>query len=395
MEDCIPVVEDAFKTYTRSNAIMPQRAVFPIEPHQGAFLVMPAYLGGKAAAFATKIVSVYPENVDKHHIPTVLATVCLFDIETGALLSVMDGAFITAMRTGAASGVATKYLARQDSTTLGIFGAGIQAKTQAMAICAVRDVNAIKVYDIDTLRCQQFSEALSTVLSIDVVACRRAQEAIEGSDIICTATTSTSPVFRGEWLSPGTHINGIGSYTPFTRELDTTTIKRAKVVVDSKTAALQEAGDILIPISEKMITERRASRPANTGNSHKAIAVKFEKLFELIEQLRGEQGCPWDREQTITSLKNDVLSEVHEVVKAIDNEDHENLKEEIGDLIWVTAMITQIAKERGHFDMDDVLKNVMRKMIRRHPHVFDDAKATTADETKRMFNTVKRREKME
>jgi ornithine cyclodeaminase/alanine dehydrogenase len=254
MEDCIPVVEDAFKTYTRSNAIMPQRAVFPIEPHQGAFLVMPAYLGGKAAAFATKIVSVYPENVDKHHIPTVLATVCLFDIETGALLSVMDGAFITAMRTGAASGVATKYLARQDSTTLGIFGAGIQAKTQAMAICAVRDVNAIKVYDIDTLRCQQFSEALSTVLSIDVVACRRAQEAIEGSDIICTATTSTSPVFRGEWLSPGTHINGIGSYTPFTRELDTTTIKRAKVVVDSKTAALQEAGDILIPISEKVIT---------------------------------------------------------------------------------------------------------------------------------------------
>jgi uncharacterized protein YabN with tetrapyrrole methylase and pyrophosphatase domain len=123
--------------------------------------------------------------------------------------------------------------------------------------------------------------------------------------------------------------------------------------------------------------------------------VKFEKLFELIEQLRGEQGCPWDREQTITSLKNDVLSEVHEVVKAIDNEDHENLKEEIGDLIWVTAMITQIAKERGHFDMDDVLKNVMRKMIRRHPHVFDDAKATTADEAKRMFNTVKRREKME
>jgi ornithine cyclodeaminase/alanine dehydrogenase len=253
IEICIPAVEDAFKTYTLRNAIMPQRAVFSIEQHQGAFLVMPAYLGGQADAFATKVVSVYPENVNKHQIPTVLATVCLFDTKTGVLLSVMEGAFITAMRTGAASGVATKYLARQDSTTLGLFGAGIQAKTQALAICAVRDINSVKVYDIDTVRCQQFTEDLAATLSIDVVACQRAREAVVGSDIICTATTSTSPVFKGEWLSPGTHINGIGSYTPETRELDTVTMKRAKVVVDSRTAALQEAGDILIPISEKAI----------------------------------------------------------------------------------------------------------------------------------------------
>jgi tetrapyrrole methylase family protein/MazG family protein len=119
----------------------------------------------------------------------------------------------------------------------------------------------------------------------------------------------------------------------------------------------------------------------------------FDKLLQLIEKLRSENGCPWDREQTIKSLKADLLSEVDEVAEAIDKEDYENLKEEIGDLIWSAALITQVAKEEKLFDMEDVLKTVNEKIVRRHPHVFGDKKAKDADEAKKIFNEAKNNEK--
>ena len=162
--------------------------------------------------------------------------------------------FITAMRTGAASGVATKYLARKDSTTLGIFGAGTQAKTQAIAICAVRNIKTIKVYDIEKARSKSYCREMSKVLNIKVLSCRNAKEVVNGCDILCTATTSKTPVFKGEWLNPGIHINGIGSFTPTTRELDEVVIMRSKLIVDSKEAALREAGDIILPITNGLIT---------------------------------------------------------------------------------------------------------------------------------------------
>lgn len=123
------------------------------------------------------------------------------------------------------------------------------------------------------------------------------------------------------------------------------------------------------------------------------IMRKFDRLLQLIERLRSEAGCPWDREQTISSLKADLLSEAEEVAQAIDTEDYENLKEEIGDLIWAAALITQIAHEEEHFDMDDVLRQVNEKMVRRHPHVFGDVTATNAQEAKRIFYDVKKGEK--
>jgi len=119
----------------------------------------------------------------------------------------------------------------------------------------------------------------------------------------------------------------------------------------------------------------------------------FDKLLELIEKLRSESGCPWDREQTIKSLREDLMSEAKEVAEAIDKDDYENLKEEIGDLIWSAALITQIAKEEKLFDMDDVLKTVNEKMVRRHPHVFGDKKAKDGKEAKKFFNEVKNNEK--
>jgi len=121
----------------------------------------------------------------------------------------------------------------------------------------------------------------------------------------------------------------------------------------------------------------------------------FDKFLELVEKLRGKDGCPWDRQQTIKSLKSDLEDEYSEVVDAIDREDHENLKEEIGDLIWTVSLITQIAKERGLFDMDGVLETVNEKMVRRHPHVFGDKKANNAEDAKRLFYEAKANEKLE
>ena len=120
---------------------------------------------------------------------------------------------------------------------------------------------------------------------------------------------------------------------------------------------------------------------------------KFDKFLEIIEKLRSKDGCPWDREQTIKSLKADLEDEYQEVMDAIDKEDYENLKEEIGDLIWTLSLITQIAKEEKLFDMEDVMDTVIAKMIRRHPHVFGDAKAENAEDALRIFNEVKANEK--
>jgi len=120
---------------------------------------------------------------------------------------------------------------------------------------------------------------------------------------------------------------------------------------------------------------------------------KFDKFLELIEKLRSEEGCPWDKEQTIKSMRTDMMSEAKEVAEAIEKGDYENLKEEIGDLIWSAALITQIAKEDGLFDMDEVLEIVNKKMVRRHPHVFGDKKAKTAEEARKFFYEVKDNEK--
>ena len=119
----------------------------------------------------------------------------------------------------------------------------------------------------------------------------------------------------------------------------------------------------------------------------------FEKLVELVERLRGENGCPWDKEQTIASLKEDVLSEAEELREAIDKADYENIKEEIGDLVWGLVLMTQIAKEEGRFDLEDVFRETNDKIVRRHPHVFGDAKATNGEEALALFRKAKANEK--
>lgn len=254
MKDAMSAVEEAFRQYTLGQAIMPLRSVIRIPDYNGINLAMPAYVGGDLDALGLKVVSVYGDNPKKYGLPAVLATVVLNDPKTGDLLAIMDGAWLTAMRTGAVSGVATRYLAREDAKTAAVFGAGVQARTQLMAVCEAREVRLARVYDplpeLQNRYCQEMSERLG----IEVVPAPGPRAAVEGAEVIIAASSARTPVFEGEWLSSGTHVNGIGSHTPTTRELDTVTIVRSKLVVDQREAALAEAGDVIIPINEGHVT---------------------------------------------------------------------------------------------------------------------------------------------
>jgi len=253
MEDAIDAVEEGFRQHQLGTAQLPLRTAIHIPEHNGIVLFMPGYIGGMDA-LGMKVVTVYPDNPSKYNLPTILATVLLSDPRTGDLLAIMDGTFLTAMRTGAASGVATKYLARPDAGVVGVFGAGVQARTQLMAVCAVRPITEARVYDVVPEAVQSFCDEMSAKLGITVRPAADAREAVEGCDVIVTATTSKTPVFDGAWVAPGTHLNGIGSHTPDAREFDSTVIRRAKVVVDLREAALAEAGDVIIPIKAGEIT---------------------------------------------------------------------------------------------------------------------------------------------
>jgi len=252
MKDVIEVVEMAFSELQKGTVILPMRATITLTREAGWMGVMPAYLG-KIGALSTKIVTVFEKNLEKK-MSTIMATVILNSTETGAPLAIMEGTFITAMRTGAVCGVSTKYLARKDSKTVGVFGAGVQARTQLMAVCVVRNIERALVYDKIKERADKFATEMSENLKISVKTCKP-EDIVKESDILVTATTAKTPIFDGNLVNQGTHLNLIGSFKPDVREVDEVVIKKSKIVVDQKSAALEEAGDIIIPLKAGIITE--------------------------------------------------------------------------------------------------------------------------------------------
>jgi alanine dehydrogenase len=253
MNNAIDALEQSFRELAEGKAVMPTRLTLGIEEANGFLLAMPAYLRA-SGALGLKLVSSYPDNPGRFHTPTIQATMLYYDHETGRLLALMEGAYITAVRTGATSGLATRYLARENSTVVGIVGSGIQAETQLEAVCCVRPVTAARVYSSTPSHAASFAVRMSAKLEIDVRPVDGARDAVEGCDIVVAATSAKSPVVKGEWVSSGTHINGVGSHTPDARELDADAVRKSKVVVDWFEAALQEAGDLLIPMAEGVIT---------------------------------------------------------------------------------------------------------------------------------------------
>jgi ornithine cyclodeaminase/alanine dehydrogenase len=225
-----------------------------ITPPDGLALYMPAYLK-EMGALACKVVTVYKNNPEKFGIPTTIGKVLLQNPETGEVICVMDGGYLTAVRTGAASGVATKYMAREAGPmTAGIFGAGVQARMQLWAVAVARNISKALVYDVSADAGDKFIDEMAEKLDLEIVKAASPGEAL-AADIICTATSSPAPIFDGKKVKPGTHINGIGSHTPKARELDTEIIKRSRLVGDSREACFKEAGDIMIPLAEGAISE--------------------------------------------------------------------------------------------------------------------------------------------
>lgn len=254
MRGAIDVLERAFRELAEGKATVPTRLGLSIAEANGVFLAMPAYLTA-SGALGMKLVTSYPDNPGKYQLPTIQATVLYYDHHTGRPLALMEGAHITAVRTGAASGLATRYLARETSRVVGVIGSGVQAETQLEAVCCVRPVSKAKVYSPTPARAASFAAKMAGRLDIEVRAVDEARDAVEACDIVIAATSAKDPVVRGEWIDAGTHINGVGSHTPDARELDSDAVRKAKVVVDSLAAALQEAGDLLLPMAEGVITK--------------------------------------------------------------------------------------------------------------------------------------------
>jgi alanine dehydrogenase len=252
MKDCIKVLDSAFGELSNGTAVLPLR--IGIKPPDGLSLYMPAYLQDMNA-LACKVVTVYKDNPKKHNMPTTIGKVLLQDPKNGDVICIMDGGYLTAMRTGGVSGLATGYLAREDpGQVVAIFGAGVQARMQLWGVFEARKISRALVYDKIPEAARSFADEMSGKLGIPVKVAEDVKEMME-ADIICTATSSPTPIFDGSMVKEGTHINGIGSHTPNARELDTTIVKRSLFIADSAEGCLSEAGDLIIPINEGAITE--------------------------------------------------------------------------------------------------------------------------------------------
>jgi alanine dehydrogenase len=249
MHEAVEAVKRAFIELSTGRADVPLRIALSQPKGAGVTLVMPGYLSD-SESLAVKVVSVHDRNAERN-LPRINAIVVVIDPATGQAVAAMDGGYLTALRTGAASGAATDLLARQDAEVAAVIGAGAQARTQALAVAAVRPVKRIWIY---SRRREQVDEMIAEIRpqlgpSIELLAADSPSQAVREALVVCAATTSSIPVFDGAELRPGAHVNGVGSYRPEMQEVDCATLRRAsKLVVDSREAAMAEAGDLIVAI---------------------------------------------------------------------------------------------------------------------------------------------------
>jgi ornithine cyclodeaminase len=241
MPRCIDVMADAMKAASAGAVSVPARICMPLEEQSGYLFVMPGSVSDPPF-YGTKVISQHPGNPARE-LPAIQGFVALFDHETGTPAAIVDGAEITALRTAAASGLATRHLARTDARTHGIIGTGVQALTHIEAIASVAAIDEVLIWGRDSDKAQRLAAELN------IRACSDPQE-VAGCDIVSTVTGSDQPVIRGDWVQPGAHINLVGAHTPDTREADSDLMAKGSVFVDLMESAMNESGDILIPISE-------------------------------------------------------------------------------------------------------------------------------------------------
>ncbi len=253
MSTCIDLMRHTFASMARGDAIFPLRPVMLLPDRRGVLGMMPGYVASPES-IAIKVIAVFPDNVetpyDSHQ-----GAVMLFDSSNGRIIALMDASEVTAIRTAAASAVATDLLARKDARILSILGSGVQARTHLDAMRKVRSVSHVRVWSRTRERAEAFAarEGKNSQVAINVFA--TAEDAVRDADIICTTTAARDPVLFGEWIAPGAHVNAVGSSSPKMRELDASAVAKAKMYVDWRESALNEAGDFLIAKDEGAVDD--------------------------------------------------------------------------------------------------------------------------------------------
>ncbi len=245
MSECIAVMEEALAVLARGEADQPLRTVFKPTGAKGVLAMMPVFRAGDSPLFGLKAICVFPGNAaigkDAHQ-----GGVFLFDGITGEPLALVNASAITAIRTAAVSALATRLLAREDAAELAIIGAGVQARTHLSAMACVRPIKRARIASRRVDSAQKFAEEMQPRFPFAIEPVENAETAVRGADLIVTATNAREPVVQREWISPGTHINAIGTFSPTAREIDTATMAAASLFVDRRESALNEAGDYLL-----------------------------------------------------------------------------------------------------------------------------------------------------
>lgn len=302
MEQCIDLMADALAGLARGNAANPLRSVLPLPFAPAALATMPAALGDPPA-LGVKIISVFPRNhevgMESHQ-----GFVLLFEPEHGSPVALIDAIEITAIRTAAVSGLATRLLARADATDLALLGSGTQARSHLAAMRAVRSIRRVRAWSPHRERLEAFvADASRPDLAVE--AADSPQAAVDGADIVCTVTASAEPVLHGAWLADGSHVNAVGASQPANRELGSEAVQRARLFVDRRESAMNESGDFLIPLREGVIDEGHivaeigevAAGMAPGRRSDAEITV-FKSLGLAIEDLAAAR---WIHQQAIES----------------------------------------------------------------------------------------------
>ena len=251
MGECMDAVEDALRCLSAGQAVNPLRQMIRLPGDGGILGLMPGYLEAPEAV-GFKAIAVLAGNrgtkYDSHQ-----GVVMLFDPEIGVPAAIMDASEVTAIRTAAASGVATRLLARKDAGTLAILGSGVQARTHLEAMLVARPVEHVRIFSLERANCERFARRMQGTTSATIEVSDNARDAVEGASIVCTVTSSKTPVVEGAWLAPGTHVNAVGACFPTTRELDTAAVARSRMFVDRRESAVNESGDFLLAKQEGAI----------------------------------------------------------------------------------------------------------------------------------------------
>ena len=250
MHEAIEAMKNAYASLTNGTAVVPLRTRLPLPDSEALSLFMPAFVDSQQGkALAIKVVSLFPSN-PRRGLAYIQAAVLVFDPATGRAIALLEGSSLTAIRTGAAGGAAIDLLSRPESKVAAVFGAGAQGRTQLEAACTARRIETVFIFDPTPEKAQAFAAEMSGKGPIpeDIRVAQTARSAIADVDIICTATTSSKPVFEDQDIKEGTHISAVGSYTPDMQEVPAETLQRARIFVDSRAASLEEAGDLIQPM---------------------------------------------------------------------------------------------------------------------------------------------------